>query len=343
MCPARPLAVIVLTASTVEAGLGGWASPTIPLSPHDLLRSVGQFSQSEWAAVERGESVARLIETDSREIAVVGAVRIAGSREALIARYRDIEGLKQSPLVLDAGRMSMPPTVSELADLPLEEYSLNLRECRPGSCPVRLGAADVARFQRVNWRRPDWRAQSASIWREVLTSYAAAYLTSGRQGLPTYVNKDVPISVGAEVGALLDEYAFVAAYSPDFHAYLQQLGPHPPIGSEQTLYWTKEDFGVRPTVRISHQVVYRLTERNAAFIATNQVYADHYLDAALSVTVTLDGGTGRDFYMIVVNRGRTRSLDGFLRRFVRSMVQNRSRDALRRILTNTKSAVQAKS
>jgi hypothetical protein len=341
MQPARPLAIILLSASAVEAGLGSRTAPAIPLSPHDLLRSVGRFSQAEWAAVERGESVARLIETGSREIAVVGAVRIAGSREALIARYRDIERLKQSPLVLDAGRLSMLPTVAELARLPIEEYSLNLRECRPGSCAVRLGAAAVERFQHVNWRSPDWRTQSASIWREVLTSYAAAYMTSGRQGLPTYVNKGVPLSVSDEIGVLLDEYAFVASYSPDFYAYLQRLGPHTPPGSEQTLYWTKEDFGVRPLVRISHQIVYRLNDRNAAFIATNQVYADHYLDAALSLTVTLDGTHGRDFYMIVVNRGRTRSLEGILRRFVRSTVQNRSRDALRRILTNTQSAVQA--
>jgi hypothetical protein len=342
MWSAQALAVTFLTAFSVAAGLGAGASTSVP-SPRELLRSVGQFSDAEWAAVERGESVARLVETDAREIAVVGAVRITGSREALIDRYRDIENLERSALVLDAGRLSMPPKASELDQLPLEEHSLNLRDCRPGDCPVRLSAADVARFQRgVNWRSQDWRRQSASIWRDVLTAYAAAYITAGRKGLPTYVNRAQPLSVPDEIGLLLREYGFVASYSPEFYAYLQELGPHPPAGSEQTLYWTKEDFGVRPIVRISHQIVYRLREpQNAAFIATSQVYADHYLDAAMSVTVTIAAG-GRDFYMIAVNRARTRSLDSFMRRFARSIVQNRSRDALRRILSGTKAAIQAR-
>ena len=346
MWSAQALAVTFLTASSVAAGLGAGTSTSVP-SPRELLRSVGQFSDAEWAAVERGEGVARLIETDAREIAVVGAVRITGSREALIDRYRNIENLERSSLVLRAGRLSMPPQTAELAQLPLEDHGLNLRDCRPGDCSVRLSADDVARFQRgVNWRSPDWRRQSASIWREVLTSYAAAYIKGGRKALPTYVNRAPPLSVPTEIGLLLREYAFVASYSPEFYAYLLELGPHPPEGSEQTLYWTKEDFGVRPIVRISHQIVYRLHEpQTAAFIATSQVYADHYLDAAMSVTITLDAGPagGKDFYMIAINRARTRSLDGFLRRFARATVQSRSREALRKILTGTKAAIQARS
>jgi hypothetical protein len=105
------------------------------------------------------------------------------------------------------------------------------------------------------------------------------------------------------------------------------------------LYWTKEDFGVRPIFRISHQVIYRPPGSAAsALIATNQVYADHYLDAALSLTMALDAGS--DFYMIAVNRARTRSLSGMLRRIVRSTVQSRCREGLRKLLTTTKVAIE---
>lgn len=78
-------------------------------------------------------------------------------------------------------------------------------------------------------------------------------------------------------------------------------------------------------------------------VATNQVYADHDLDAALGVTLAIDASDsrGRAFYMIAVNRARTRSLSGFLRRMVRATVQTRGRDAMRKILTATKSGLES--
>ena len=56
------------------------------------------------------------------------------------------------------------------------------------------------------------------------------------------------------------------------------------------LYWSREDFGIRPIVRISHQVIYSQPRpaTPVTFIAINQVYADHYLDAALTVTLALE-------------------------------------------------------
>ena len=44
--------------------------------------------------------------------------------------------------------------------------------------------------------------------------------------------------------------------------------------------------------------------------------------------------------MISMSRARTRSLSGLLRRFVRSTVQSRSRDAMRSVLLTTKVAIE---
>lgn len=325
-------------------GYAAWPHAESAPAPADLLKAVGQFTDEECAAVERGQGVARLLETGTREIAVVGAIRIAAPPEALITHFRDISRLKRSSLVLDASRFSPRPQPSDLTSLRIEEHNLDLRDCQPGDCPVRLSASDVARFQReVNWASADWRNQSASVWRQVLASYAAGYLASGRRGLPEYVNKSEALSVSDELALITRQYQFVSAYSPEFYSYLQDFGPRSPAGAEHTLYWTKEDFGVRPVVRISHQVVYRTsTPMPAAFIATNQVYADHYLDAALGVTLAIaaDANGGGGFYMISINRARTRSLSGFFRRFVRTTVQTRSREGMRKLLTTTKAAIE---
>ena len=300
--------------------------------------------------VERGEAVAKILDTDTREVAVAGAVRILGSRDRLVARSRDLEGLKRSAAVLDARPFSAVPTPADLQHVTFEERSLDLRNCHPGDCPVRLSADDIARFHKeVNWNGADWRDQSARVWREVLARYAAAYLSNGRTALPDYVNKREALSVASEVALLTSEYGFVSSYSPELAAYLRDFGGKPPAGAQHMLYWTKEDFGIRPIFRISHQVIHQAGGSTpSTLIATNQVYADHYLDAALTVTVALASGDAPasatragDFYMISVSRARTRSLSGLLRRIARSTVQSRSREAMRKILTSTKAAIES--
>jgi hypothetical protein len=313
-------------------------------TPQDLLRDVARFTEADWTALQRGEAVAKVLDTDAREVAVAGAVRIAGSRERLVDRYRQVESLKRSAVVLDVGRFGPVPRAADLASAPLEEYGLDVRKCRPGDCHVRLSAADIARFQReVNWRSPGWRTESAAVWREVLAAHAAAYAATGRKGLPEYVNKAEPLQVANELSLLLRAFTFVADYSPELYQYLLELGREAPPGVEQMLYWTKEDFGLHPILRLSHQVIYRTSSQvPATIIAVNQIYADHYLDAAVSLTLAVDASDARGeaFYMIAVNRARTRSLTGLLRRMVRATVQSRSRDSLRNILLTSKAGIE---
>jgi hypothetical protein len=314
-------------------------------TPRELLRTIAAVTDREWAAVERGEAVAKILPTDSREVAVAGAVRIAAARDQLFERYRDVESLKRSAIVLDIGRFGASPRASDLQSLSFDDHNLDLRDCRPGDCRVRLGADDIGRFHReVNWNDPSWRSQSAALWREVLSGYAAAYRREGRTALPVYANKREPLGVVSELSLLVKTYAFVRSYSPEFHEYLDAFGPAASNHMEHCLYWSREDYGIRPVTRISHQVIARGTGGSAVgLVATNQVYADHYLDAALSVTLAIDAGPGDDgeaFYMIAVSRARTRSLSGLLRAMVRSTVQNRSRNALRKALTATKAALE---
>jgi hypothetical protein len=321
------------------------------MTPRDLLRKVAQFTDADWAMVERGQAVAKVLETDTREIAIAGAVRIRGTRDQLVIRSQDLAVLKGSAAVLDTGRFSPVPTPADLQRVTFEEYSLDLRNCRPGDCQVRLGAEDIARFHKeLNWRGADWRNQSAKIWREVLARYAAVYLSNGRKALPDYVNRREALSVASEVSLLTSDFGFVSSYSPELATYLHDFGPNPPAGAQQMLYWTREDFGIRPILRISHQVVLHVSGPTpSTLIATNQIYADHYLDAGLTVTIALeapgeppaDVAQARDFYVISVSRARTRSLSGLLRRFARSTVQSRSRETMRKILASTKTAIES--
>jgi hypothetical protein len=328
-------AVLVCLAATTLA-----SAPSVA-DVRPLLREIAGFTDEDWGTVERGIAVAKVLETDTREIAVAGAVRIQAPRTRFVARVRDIEHLKRSAVVLDVGRFDKSPAPDNLARAPFEEYNLDLRDCRPGECRVRLSADDIARFhEHVDWRAPDWRDRSAQTWREVLAAHIASYARAGQVALPVYTNKEEPLSVASELSLLSAKFGFVSRFSPEFERYLRQFGPERPAGTEETMYWSKEDFGVRPVFRISHQIVFPMAD--AVLIATNQVYADHYLDAALGLTMAVDtgGAGGQAFYMIAINRARTRSLSGFLRRFARGTVQGRSREAMRKILTATRFALE---
>ena len=322
------------------------------MTPRDLLRTVAQFTDADWVMVERGLAVAKVLDTDTREVAIAGAVRIHGNRDKLVTRSRDLAVLKESAAVLDVGRFSAVPTPADLQPVSFEDYNLDVRNCRPGDCHVRLGADDISRFHKeVNWNAADWREQSARVWRDVLARYAAAYLSNGRKALPDYVNKPEALSVASEVSLLTRDYGFVSTYSPELVAYLRDFGANPPPGAQQMLYWTREDFGIRAIFRISHQVILQVGGATpATLIATNQVYADHYLDAALTVTMAVEPAgqppastaQARDFYVISVSRARTRSLSGLLRRFARSTAQSRSRETMRKILASAKAAIESR-
>jgi hypothetical protein len=321
-----------------------WTFQAPASEPHTFLRTAGGFSSPDLAALERGEPVARILGTDRREVAVVGAIRIKAARERLIDRYRDVSKLRGSDMVLELGTFGDTPRPEDLQSHTAEEYDLEtIRDCKPGDCGVRVSAETMARFGReVNWRATDWREQAGSLWRRVLAEYAAAYRATGTLG--DYRNKATPLSVAEEFGVLFDESRYFAPAAPEFFAYLQGFPRTKLTGAEDILYWKKDDIGLRPITSITHLTLYTpppagAPPRRPALIATKQIYATHYFDAGLGLTLAFDDGAG-GFYMVSINRARTRSLQSFMRSIVRSMVLRKSRDAMEHILRSTKLALE---
>jgi hypothetical protein len=303
---------------------------------------VARFSETDLATLEQGNPIARVLDTDKREIAVVGAVHIIGPRERLFDRYRDVAGLKGNNLVLEVGRFGTPPRPEDLNPLHFENYDLDaIKVCKPGDCGVRLSTENMDRFAReVNWRAPDWRQQAGNLWRQLLAKDAADYLTSGR--LSDYRNKTAPLDVADEFSILYEDSKYFESLSPQFFAYVKNFPQVRLDGVENILYWSKDDI-YRPVTRMTHLSLYppAAEAQRPGVIATKQLYAAHYFDAGLGFTFTFnDRGSG--FYMLVVNRVRTRSLTGLMRAMVRAVVQRRSREAMESILRSTKGAVEGR-
>jgi hypothetical protein len=176
----------------------------------------------------------------------------------------------------------------------------------------------------------------------VLAEYAAAYRSTGALG--DYRNKATPLSVAEEFDVLFEESKYFASAVPEFFAYLQGFPRARLAGAEDILYWKKDDIGLRPITSITHLTLYTPPSdgkqlRQPALIGTKQIYATHYFDAGLGLTLAFDDGAA-GFYMVSINRARTRSLQSFMRSIVRSMVLRRSRDALEHILRSTKQGLE---
>lgn len=326
-------AAVALTGSAQNSSAVG--------EPQKFLRMIARFSEADLTSLERGQPVARVLDTDKREVAVVGAVHIDAARERLFERYRDISSLKSSDVVLEVGCFGVPPSADDLKSLQFENYDLEtIKACKPGDCGVRLSTENMDHFAReVNWRAPDWRQQAAGLWRQLLAKDAADYLSSGK--LSDYRNKSAPLNVADEFSVLYAASSYFEPVSPQFFAYVKDFPQVRLPGVENILYWSKDDI-YRPVTRMTHLILYPppADAQRPGVIATKQFYAAHYFDAGLGFTFTFkDRGSG--FYMLSVNRVRTRSLTGFMRAMVRSVVQRRSRDAMEGILRSTKTGLES--
>lgn len=339
----------ILWAFVALGGMAAVRPAAIPQSagsarvePHAFLRSAAGFSPTDLAQLDRGEPIARVLDTDKREVAIVGAVRVSAPQAKLFERYRDIASLKNSDVVLEIGRFGTPPAPGDLRALHFEDYDLDtIRACKPGDCGVRLSTANMERFARdVNWSAPGWREQAADLWRRLLAADAAAYLANGTLG--DYRNKATPLDVAEEFNQIFESSKYFEPISPEFFAYLRRFPSISLQGAENILYWSKDDIN-RPVTRVTHLVLYPAPPgaRRPGLIATKQIYAAHYFDAGLGLTCAFDDGAS-GFYMLSVNRVRTRSLTSFMRGVVRLIVQRRSRDAMEGILLSTKAALERK-
>lgn len=68
----------------------------------------------------------------------------------------------------------------------------------------------------------------------------------------------------------------------------------------------KVDFGLKPTIRLNHAVIYRgrTQGRDFAIVAIKQLYAMHYFHTALDVSVCVtDGTAGRPGFYLLTLKG----------------------------------------
>jgi hypothetical protein len=190
---------------------------------------------------------------------------------------------------------------------------------------MKLDERAIQRFRsEVDWKTPDRHAAADRAMQRMALDYVAGYLEGGNERLAIYRDDLQPISLSKEFRAMVDRMPELTSFMPDMRLYLLDYPKVAIPGATSFLYWQENDFGLKPTIRISHLTI---RERpDDVVVASKMLYASHYFWTGLELRVLLpDPSRGQGFWFITVNRSRLDGLNGFtgffIRRRVRSGVQ----------------------
>lgn len=127
-------------------------------------------------------------------------------------------------------------------------------------------------------------------------------------------------------------------YLPDFYEYLLTYPTGKPAEVEDTFYWAKVKFGLKPTLRVVHVLtMHGKTPAEPSYtIAEKQLYSSHYFETALDLTFCVPEAADRKqpgFYLIMAMGSEQAGLTGFKGGIIRKVAVDRSASSLQKSLT----------
>lgn len=329
--------VAIDTAARRGVEMQGGRDPFAFLSPPVVL------DRSAREGLERGEAVARILESDGAQLAIVAAAPLDAPPEALVEWTRAIAALKRSRFVLAIGRFSDPPQMSDLAELSLDAEDLDaLRACTPGNCDLKLTREEIARLRQAIERGGSrWRAAVQEEFRRVVLARLGRYREGGLAAIPPIVDREPPVQLHETFEELLDASPYLTAF-PRVMTWLRRNGSAPDDGIESFFYWSKERFGAgRPVILVVHVGISRPSGSDAprVLVTGTQILATHYMNGALSLTGVTGAAPQR--YLFYLNRSQVDLLSGVLGGIRRAIIERRLRRDTPEILDGLRERIES--
>ena len=275
------LAISLISAATD----GAITAQTLRREPPVPIFSALGLTRDEISAVDAGRPVAKVLSWGSpSEVYVFGAVHVEAAPGRYITTVRDIAHLTTTPGYLGVGELRSDATVTDLAELTFEGDDIKaLKNCREGSCDVQLPMATIDAFRtRIDWSRPDVDAQVNALARPMLLELLHSYRQGGNHALGEYRDKKNPARIAEQFETMLQRSSTLPDVLPELRRYLLDYPNAALPAADSYFYWEKVDFGLKPTIRLNHAVIYRgrTQGREFATVAIKQLYATHYFHTA---------------------------------------------------------------
>jgi hypothetical protein len=328
--------------------MGSGLSQTHP-EPYTFFKHYIGLKDNQIADIELGKAVAQVLPTPApSEVVIFGAIYINASPENYLKLMQNLHSFRASRHYLGVRQITTPPKLSDFEGFVLEDDDITeLKNCKPGKCQLQLPTESMKEFQEsVDWSAPDVGNQVNRLAQKMALEELIRYQKDGDSALGTYYDKEHPLRVADQFESLLSESAALTDYLPDLENYLIGYPKTRLPNSEDFFYWERVKFGLKPTLRMNHMVIYRGSQLSGPVdsIAIKQLYASHYFQTALDFSVCVKDSSRPDqkgFYLITIKGSRQAGLTGLKGSITRTSAVSRTRSWLEASLTYVKRTLES--
>ena len=319
-----PVVAALLLFAATQHGTAQTENFRFPGRLESYLTNAVKLSSDERQLLVTGAPVTKMLDADeSKEVAVFGAVWISAPISRYVSAIKDIEAFEHGGGFKVTKRISAPPRLEDFSALRLPEQDLaDLQSCRVGDCDVKLGEQAIKRFRsEIDWTAPTAQAAANRLMQQLAFEYVTRYLEGGNDQLAVYRDDSRPTFVAQEFRTMVDQMPGLTTYMPDMRRYLLEYPRVTIPNATSFLYWQETEFGLRPTIRISHVTIRENPEDTV--VTSKMLYASHYFWTGLELRALVpDPSRGPGFWFVTVSRSRSDGLSGFTGYFVRRRVRS---------------------
>jgi len=317
-----------------------------PDEPYRFFREFVGLNEEQIAAIRSGNAVAKVIESPTPdEVYVFGSVYVQATPERYLKLASDIDALRKLPSYLAIQRFSDPPQLSDLEGFTLEEQDITeLKNCKTGHCQVQLPTEAIDEFQQsINWSAPNVADRVNRLAQRLALQALMEYMQGGNTALGAYRDKKHPAAVAETFASLVGRFEALPVYLPELNEYLLEYPKAKSDNVQAGFYWEKVNFGLKPTFRIVQKIVYRgaIGKEHGYAVAEKQIYASHYFQTALDLTVCVKDAQRPGFYIITVKGSKQAGLTGLKGSIVRKVAVDKTRSSLERVLVTIKQKLES--
>jgi hypothetical protein len=256
--------------------------------------------------------------------------------------------MRKLPSYLALRKFSDPPQLADLSDFTLDQEDFKqLKNCKAGHCEMQLPTEAMEEFQRsVNWSALDAADQANHLAQQMALQAILNYEQGGNAALGTYRDKNHPAVVAETFTSLVNRSKALPVYLPELREYLLNYPKADSSGIESQFYWEKVNFGLKPTLRMVHAIIYqgKSPQQPAYAVAVKQLYASHYFESALDLTVCVKDSQHPDhpgFYLITLKGSQQAGLTGLKGGIVRKVAVGKTRSSLEKALASIKQKLES--
>ena len=342
----RWVTAVVLSAVLIAASKIGF-SQSNPDLDRFFQQDIG-LTQDQVNSIRNGQPVSKALPPrEPAEVFLFGAIYINAAPESYIKYAHDFERQRRLPGYLALGVFSSPPQASDFKGFSFDPDDMKtLKNCKSGDCAIQLPASSIEDFQQsIDWSAPNVTDQVNQHLQKAAMQRLLAYQRDGNQALGVYNDKRDPTLVPEQFAYMLSYSKALPAQLPRLYRYLLDYPGSKPSNVDETFYWTRVKFGLKPTLRVVQMVTMHgsATDPIACAVAQKQLYSSHYFETALDLSfcVRTNDTKQTGFYLIMAMGSEQAGLTGIQGSIVRKTAVGRSVSNLQNALKTIKSNLES--